>query len=160
MAKRKGKDLQFMVEGKTIAYSTGCSLNTTTQIVDSKTKDDAVGPAGEFDYVDWNGSSENVLGFNDGVTAETVYSDLMDLQLEGTKINVRLCLVDGASGAIPQGGWKESTTPAKDFAPYGGLALIESVNLNAPAEGNATVSVNFKGVGPLKKLTAQTTQQE
>ena len=157
MAKRKGKEFQLMVENKTIAYSTSCSFNTTTQIVDAKTKDDAVGPAGEVDYVDWNGSCENILGYNEGVTAEQVYDTLMDLQLAGTKVNLRFCLVDEAAGAVPKDGWKPSTATAKDITPRGGLAIIESVSLNAPAEGNATVSFNFKGVGPLQKLTEQTT---
>lgn len=150
----KGKELQLTAGGVTIAYATSCSLNTTTQVVDSRTKDDAVGPAGDVDYIDWNASSENIVGANENVTAEMVYYQLLDKQLAGDKIEVAMKLMANATGAIPSTGWQPATGNNNAFAPYGGLAIIESVNLNAPAEGNATVSINFKGVGPLTKLTA------
>lgn len=154
MGKTKGKELQLTAGGVTIAYATSCSLNTTTQVVDSRTKDDAVGPAGDVDYIDWNASSENIVGANENVTAEMVYYQLLDKQLAGEKIEVAMKLMANATGAIPSTGWQPATGNNNAFAPYGGLAIIESVNLNAPAEGNATVSINFKGVGPLTKQTA------
>lgn len=150
--KIKGKALQLRANNKTIALSTGCSLNTTTQVTDSKTKDDANGPAGEFDFVDWNASSENVVGVNENVTAEMVYADLLELQLAGTVIDLSLELMLNYAGAIPQSGWTPDSAANKAFAAYGGKALIEIVNLNAPADGNATVSVSFKAVGPLAKI--------
>lgn len=156
--KIKGKALQLRVNNKTIALSTSCSLNTTTQVTDSKTKDDANGPAGEFDFVDWNASSENVVGANENVTNEMVYAELMELQLAGTVIDLSCELMANALGKIPQGGWTPDTATNKAFAAYGGKALIESVNLSAPADGNATVSVNFKAVGPLGKVSEQTSQ--
>lgn len=152
MAKIKGKALQLRANGQTIALSTSCSLNTTTQIVDSKTKDDAVGPAGEFDFVDWNGSSENMVGYNEDVTTELVYASLMDLQLSGTPVELSVDLVADYKGKIPTGGWSVNEESNKAYTPYGGMALIESVSLNAPVDGNVTMSVNFKGVGPLSKV--------
>lgn len=150
--KIKGKALQLRANGQTIALSTSCSLNTTTQIVDSKTKDDAVGPAGEFDFVDWNGSSENMVGYNEDVTTELVYESLMELQLSGTPVELSMDLVTDYKGKIPTGGWSVDEAANQAFAAYGGKALIESVNLSAPVDGNATISVNFKGVGPLSKV--------
>ena len=155
MTKIKGKALQLRVNNQTIALATSCSLNTTTQVVDSRTKDDASGPAGDFDYVDWNASSENVIGYNEGVTAEHVYSSLMDLQLSGTVIDLSMELMANAAGKVPQGGWTPEAEANKAFVPYGGKALIESVNISAPADGNATVSVNFKAVGPLERITGE-----
>ena len=163
MAKIKGKALQLRVNNKTIALATSCSLNTTTQVIDSKTKDDADGPAGEFDWLDWSASSENVVGFNESVTAEMVYATLMDLQINGTVVSLALVLMANAGAGIPgnSGGWVPDTTANLAFAAYGGKALIESVNLTAPVDGHATVSVNFKAVGPLAKIgTATTTSQE
>lgn len=152
--KIKGKSLQLRVSNKTIALATSCSLNATTQIVDSKTKDDANGPAGEFDFVDWNASSENVVGANEKVTNEMVYAELMDAMLAGTVLDVEMDLMQNATGAIPETGWTPDTTTNKAFAAYGGKCLIESVNMSAPVDGNATVSVNFKAVGPLAKVGA------
>lgn len=142
------------VGGKTIALATSCSVNTTTQVTDNRTKDDANGPAGEFDFVDWNASSENVLGANENVTAEMVYDELLTAQLAGTKLEISMSLVLNPNGAIPTEGWQKDSTNNKVIKPYGGLALVESINLNAPVDGVATVSVNFKAVGPLAPITA------
>lgn len=150
--KIKGKALQLRANNQTIALSTSCTLNTTTQVVDSKTKDDANGPAGEFDYVDWSASSENIVGYNEGVTAELVYDSLIELQLSGTVIDLYLELMAAADGKIPTAGWAPTDEVNKAFTLYGGKALIESVNLTAPADGNATVSVSFKAVGPLTRV--------
>lgn len=158
--KIKGKAVQLRVNEKPIALSTSCSLSTTTQVTDSKTKDDANGPAGEFDWLDWNASSENVVGFNENVTAEMVYAELLDLQIAGTEIDLSCELMANATGKVPTSGWTPDTAQNKAFAAYGGKVLIESVNLNAPVDGNATVSVNFKAVGPLTKLGAQSTSTE
>ena len=152
--KIKGKSLMLRVDNKTIALATSCSLNTTTQVTDNRTKDDANGPAGEFDFVDWNASSENVLGMNDNVTAEMVYDELLTLQLAGTVINLSMSLMLNPNGAIPEGGWQPDTANNKVLKPYSGKALIESLNLNAPVDGVATLSVNFKAVGPLAPVTA------
>ena len=145
--------MMLRVNGMTIALSTGCTLNTTTQTTDSRTKDDATGPAAEFDYVDWTASSENMVGKNEGVTAEMLYNTLLEHQLAGTVVDLDLVLVANPAGKIPTGGWTADATADNGFKPYGGKALIESLNLSAPAEGEATVSVNFKAVGPLAPVT-------
>ena len=150
--KVKGKYLRTRVDGKTIALATSCSLNATTQFTDARTKDDAEGPVNEPDYIDWTISSENMVGANDGVTNEEVYTGLMDLMLAKQKVYVIVELVADGSGAIPQGGWQSDPSENRAFSPYGGFAYIESVNLTAPNEGNATISVNFKGAGPLEKV--------
>lgn len=149
--KIKGKSLMLSVADKTIALATSCTFNTTTQISDSRTKDDATGPAGDFEYVDWNASSDNVVGANENVTNEMVYADLLEKQLNGTVLEISVMLAANATGAIPKEGWSADKTTNRAFVPYKGNALIESVNLTAPQEGNATVSVSFKAVGPLDK---------
>ena len=150
--KIKGKSLMLTAENKTIALAINCSFNTTTQISDSRTKDDATGPAGDFESVDWNASSDNIVGANEKVTNEMVYADLLEKQLSGTVLKISVMLAAAATGAIPEAGWEADKTINKAFVPYEGNALIESVSLNAPQEGNATVSVNFKAVGPLTKV--------
>lgn len=145
------------VNGKTIALSTSCSLNTTTQTVEARTKDDATGPAAEFDYVDWTASSENMVGMNETTTGQMLYDELLALQIAGTKVEVSLALMQNAAGTVPSNDWQPETATGSGFAPYHGFALIESLNLNAPVDGNATVSVNFKAAGPLSKVTAQST---
>lgn len=143
------------VNGKTIALATSCSLSTTTQTTDARTKDDASGPMAEFDYVDWNASSENLIGMNDGVTQQMLYDAMLELQLSGTIVDLSLELVQNYKGKVPATDWQRDEAALNNgFRPYGGKALIESVNVNAPNEGNATVSINFKAAGPLAPLSA------
>ena len=153
--KLKGKALMLRVNSKTIALSTNATLNTTTQTIDSRTKDDATGPAAEFDFVDWTASSENVVGKNEDVTAEMVYAELLSLQLAGTIVELSMELMSNYTSAIPSAGWSpDSSTNAQKngFVPVSGKAFIESLSLSAPESGNATLSVNFKAAGPLSPV--------
>ena len=152
--KIKGKSLMIRVTGKTIALATSCSLNTTSQFTTEGTKDDAEGPHAEFDYMDWVLSSNNVVGCNDDVTAEILYDELLTLQENGTTFEIEVTLVKDASGAIPAGGWVADTQSSKVFSPRKGDAFIDSINLDAPKEGNATLSVSFKAASKLSKISA------
>ena len=156
--KYKGKYLQHIVDGKATALATSCSLNATMQFDDTRTKDDAEGPAPEPDYIDWSVGSENIVGYNEDVTAEMLYDELMETFVSKKKVEIYVEQIADASGAVPAGGWKPDTTVKKAFAPYGGYAYIESVTLNAPENGKATVSVSYKGYGALTKK-ASTTEQ-
>lgn len=154
MGKIKGKSIMVTVNGNTIALSTSCSLQTTTQTSDARTKDDAVGPHNEVEYIDWTVSSESMVGKNEEVTAQQVYDALLALQLAGAEVEVYVELMSNASGKVPTGDWTADTTSKNGFTPYGGKALIDSLNLSAPNEGNATLSASFKANGPLTKKTA------
>lgn len=156
--KTKGKYLQQFVDGKPMALATSCSLNATMQFDDARTKDDPEGPAPEPDYIDWSVSSENILGYNEDVTAEMLYNELMEIFTSKRKVEIYIEQVVNPSAAVPNTGWKPDTATNKAFAPYGGYAYVESVTLNAPVDGKATVSVNYKGYGTLaKKATASQT---
>ena len=151
MTKIKGKYLQQFVDGKPQALATSCSLNATMQFDDARTKDDPEGPAPEPDYIDWSVSCENILGYNEDVTAEMLYDELMEIFTTKKKVEIYIEQVINPSAAVPNAGWKPETGTTKAFAPYGGYAYVESVTLNAPADGKATVSVNYKGYGALMK---------
>lgn len=142
------------VNGKTIALATSCSLTTTTQTQDARTKDDPTGPMAEFDFVDWSANSENMVGSNEGVTGQMLYDSLLALQLAGTVVKLSMELMKNSTGKVPDTDWLPETETNTAFSSYEGDALIESLNLNAPSEGQATVSVSFKPAGPLTRKTA------
>lgn len=152
MKKLKGKSLMARVNNRTVALATSCSFTATTQFEDAQTKDDAEGPANEPTWVDWNGSSENMVGINESQPVQLTYAELLDLQLSKTVIDLSFDLVSNAEGSVPEEDWKPDTANVYGFAPYGGKAYIESVNLNAPNNGKATFSVAFKAAGPLSKI--------
>lgn len=153
MTKIKGKAFQVRVNGHTIALSTQCSFNTTTQTSESKTKDDPVGPGSDFEFIDWTVSSNSVVGKNDKVTAQMLYAQLLELQLAGEQVEVIVDLVANATGAIPSNDWLSDSSMKDVFTPYCGQAWVD-LNMDAPTEGNATLSVTFKAAGPLTKYTA------
>ena len=150
--KIKGKAFQVRVNGHTIALSTQCSFSTTTQTSESKTKDDPVGPSSEFEFIDWTVSSNSGVGKNDNVTAQMLYAQLLELQLAGTQVDVIIDLVANAKGAVPSGDWHSDSSLDDIFVPYTGKAWVD-LNMDAPAEGNATLSVTFKAAGPLSKYS-------
>lgn len=153
MKKLKGKYAMLRANGRTIALSTSCSLNVTTQFEDARTKDDAEGPVSEPTWVDWSGNSENMVGVDETQPIQLTYSELLDLQLSQTPVELSLDLITDYKGSVPEGDWQPENKTVYGFASYGGRAYIESVNLNAPAEGKATISVAFKAAGPLTKIS-------
>jgi hypothetical protein len=149
-----GKSMRVRIVGKgTIALATSCQLQVNTQMTDSRTKDDAKGPSQDFESVDWNVSSDNMVGYNEKVTSQVLFSQLLDSQIVGEKFELCVDLVANSSGAVPENDWQSDAEANKAYAPYGGLVLIESISLNAPNDGKSSFSVSFKGVGPLKKMT-------
>lgn len=149
----KGKSIQVKVDGKTIALSTSCSLSLTPQIDNTRTKDDATGPAGDLNYCDWSISADSIAGMNESDSAQMIYDTLFDLATQGVKPDIEFISVKDATGAIPVGDWQQDTA-AKVVKGYHGTCIIDKLDITAPAEGDATVSVSFKGAGQLQRITA------
>lgn len=156
----KGAEIMLFVDGTTIALATSCSLEVTTQTQDVRTKDSAYGPDKEFDFCDWNLSSESLVGENEDSGQQIFADQLLALQLDGTPVEVVIGRVSRTSASIPAEGWEESSAAPRDvvLGTYRGQALIMSSSVNAPAEGNATFSVKLEGRGRLEKLSAAATE--
>lgn len=136
------------IAGRTIALATSCQLSMTANIDETKTKDDAMGPAGEFESLSWTMSSDNVVGVNEGLdTIQYTHLELARIMHAGEKVVVEFSPVADYEGAIPDEDWARGDLPA--VGTYTGKALIDNLSLTAPVEGDATLSVNFRGVGPL-----------
>lgn len=148
MQKIKGKSLMIRIAGRTIALATSCQLSMTANIDETKTKDDAVGPAGEFESLSWTMSSDNIVGVNEELTTiQYTHLELARIMHSGEKVVVEFSPVADYEGAVPSGDWTAGNTLA--VGTYSGKALIDNLSLTAPGEGDATLSVNFRGVGPL-----------
>ena len=151
----KGAEVMLFVDGTTIALATSCSLEVTTQTQDVRTKDSAYGPDNDFDFCDWSLSSESLVGENEGVDAQVLAGDLLDMQLAGTPVSVIIGRVSRTSASIPADGW---AAPSADtnavLGAYEGEALIMSSSNTADKEGKATFSVKLNGRGELKKIIA------
>lgn len=153
MKKVKGKFLQLRLGGHTIALSTNCSLQTTTQYSsDAKTKDDAMGPtSGDAEWVDWSINVDALVGVSDD--AQLTEMQLRDYQLDLAELDAEFFMVKDGDGAVPEGDWTPDTAASSGVGRYGGKVTIESINTNAPTEGKASFSVGLKAASHLKKIT-------
>lgn len=146
-----GKDFMIRVGGKTIALATSCSLNVTSQFDETKTKDDPIGPGGEFKHAEWNVSTENLVGCDTNIQTQMVAAALLEAQLAGTLLDVEFRIMQDTEGGVPEGDWQPQGILASMIVPnVKGKAMVESFTNNAPNEGKATLSVSFKGMSRLE----------
>ena len=156
MKKVKGKFLQLRLDGHTIALSTSCSLQTTTQYSsDAKTKDEAMGPSsGDAEWVDWTMSCDALVGAS--AAEQLTEAQLRRYQLQLKELDAEFFMAANGDAKVPEGDWVPESAAAialAGFARFGGKVTIESINTNAPVEGKASFSVSFKAASPLAEIT-------
>ena len=143
----------LFVDGKSIAFATNHTLSISADTKETSSKDSGgLWQTSEIGTLSWSGKSENL--YSDS-KAGVGYLELFELMkartpitgvfaLEGNSTN----LADGKLGEVPTAGW---TPKAGDGLT--GQMIITNLELNAPNGDNATFSVDFTGVGELKKVT-------
>lgn len=157
MAVTKGGDLMLFVNGKSIAFATNHTLSISADTKETSTKDSGgLWQTSEVGMLSWSCSSENLMG---NPMAGIGYDELFQMMvarkpitgvfaLEGDSANFD----EGKLGAAPANGWK-----AKSGDGYTGQMVITSLEKNAPNGDNATLKVDFTGVGELKKVSGTST---
>lgn len=118
----KGKLLKLSIGDTVVGLSTSCNLTTNSVFIDSRTKDDDH-PENELDYVEVTITSDSIMG-------EDVYRDFVSYQKEGTEL---------AASVTPD------ANANVNLQIISATVKVDSVALNAPAEGYATVNATFKG---------------
>jgi len=148
----KGKNLQVLIGGKSIALATSHQLTITANTVDTTTKDDvALWQKAEIGTMTWQLTSDNVCSHGtDGHDTEAI----MTAFTAGTAVTVIFGLVQPIDAAVPTGGFTVNSTAADKIA-YTGSALLTSVTLNAPNGERATMSITLTGTGALTAVAAQ-----
>lgn len=147
MAKIKGQELMLFVGGKSIAAATSHTLEVTAETADTSNKDEGGGDwaSSEVSSLAWTASSENLFtveGNGEG------YDSLFDLMVSKQPIDAVFGRKKETATNVPEAGWTANTTGV-----YEGKVVITSLSLNAPNGEYATYSVQFTGVGELKKKT-------
>ena len=134
--------------GKSIAYATSHTLEISAETADTSNKDEGGGDwaNSEISKLSWTASSENLFSA-DGKGAS--YDTLFDYMVKKTPIDAVFGLKKETAVDVPTTGWTAATTGV-----YAGKVVITSLSLNAPNGEYATYSVQFTGVGELKKKTA------
>lgn len=148
----KGGDLMLFVGGKSIAYATTHTLSISADTKETSSKDSGgKWQTSEVGVLSWTCSSENLCGDS---TAGIGFDELFEYMvarkpitgvfaLEGDSTNFD----EGKLDSVPSAGWK-----AKAGDGYTGQMIITNLEKNAPNGENATIKVDFTGVGALKKV--------
>lgn len=145
--KIKGGDMMLFVDGKSIALATSHTLSISGDTQDTSNKDEGGGDwaSSEVSKLSWSASSENMYSL-DGEGSN--FDDLFDLMIKKEPITATFSKKTETDTDVPTGGWTASKPD------YEGKVMITSLELNAPNGEYATYTVQFTGVGALKKVTA------
>ena len=160
MAVIKGGDLMLFLESgsesnltkKSIAFATNHTLNISADTKETSSKDSGgLWQTSEIGILSWTASSENLYadkgagyGYDElfaMMVARKPIKLVFGIEGDSTDLN------EGKLGQAPAGGWKP-----KAGSGYEGNAIITGISKNAPNGDNATFTVDFTGVGELKKL--------
>ena len=148
----KGSDLMLFVGGKSIAYATNHTLTISADTKETSSKDSGgKWQTSEVGVLSWSCSSENLCADTDaGIGFDELFEYMVARQpitgvfaLEGNSTN----LDGGKLDAVPDSGWT-----AKSGDGYTGQMIITNLEKNAPNGENATLKVDFTGVGALTEV--------
>lgn len=148
MSKIKGQELMLFLEGKSIAYATSHTLEVSAETADTSNKDEGGGDwaTSEISKMSWTASSENLFSADGNGEG---YDSLFEIMIKKTPIVAVFGHKKETATEVPTAGWTAQTTGV-----YEGKVVITSLSLNAPNGEYATYSVQFTGVGELKKKSA------
>ena len=148
----KGKNLQVLMGGKSIALATSHTLSITINTADTTTKDSAgQWQEAEVQSMSWSMTSDNLVSHGtDGHDTKAV----IDAALVGNKVTLIFGLASPIDAVVPTGGFTSNTSATDKFG-YTGDAIITSVSMTANNGERATYSITFTGVGALTALTYQ-----
>lgn len=153
MAITKGKKLMIWVKDASgdytsIGFCTNHTLSTSASTINVSHKDLAdAGASGKWDDQDldtlsWTITSENFYA----ETAEgKTFKDLFAYYSAGTVLDIKFGTAATSTTGVPTGGWVAPTSGTV----LSGKAIITSLDLNAPVDDNASVSITFTGKGAL-----------
>lgn len=149
----KGKKLMIWVKDASgdytsIGFCTNHTLSTSASTINVSHKDLAdAGSSGKWDDADldtlsWTITSENFYA----ETAEgKTFKELFAYYSAGTVLDIKFGTAVTSTTGVPTGGW---VAPASGTV-LSGKAIITSLDLNAPVDDNASVSITFQGKGAL-----------
>ena len=148
----KGGDLMLFVGGKSIAYATSHTLSISADTKETSSKDSGgKWQTSEVGVLSWTCSSENLCGDTEaGIGFDELFEYMVARKpitgvfaLEGDSTDYN----DNKLDSVPTNGWK-----AKAGDGYTGQMIITNLEKNAPNGENATIKVDFTGVGALTKV--------
>lgn len=157
LKKVKGGDMMLFVNSKPLAFATSHTLTIQAETQDTSNKDEGGGKwaSNEVKLFSWSGKSENFycISDTDGKADDnSSYADVFDLMVAGEAIDAVFAAKTETANDI-----SEVTETSKVWTPkvpkYSGKVIITNLEVTAQNGEFATYSVDFEGVGELKKVT-------
>lgn len=142
----KGSDLMIFSKLSdaiaAIAYATSHTLDIQATATETSSKDSGKWAENQITKYNWTGTSENLCS---GVAATDAYGLLFKKMTSGEPVDIHSTVAEDAdSNGVPAGGWVPKAGQGLK-----GKALITGLTLNAPNDGNATMTVSLTGTGKL-----------
>lgn len=128
MAIIKGKKLRLKFDSGTVYHATECSMTSDLAFTDVSTKD-TDGVVSSPDEITWSISISSLAAHKATGSGQKDFKDLIDAHVAKTLVPVEFTSDEEAELLIT------------------GNVYVQSWDLNAPNEGNATCSVTLKGDG-------------
>ena len=146
---KKGKDLMLSVGDKIYGYATDCSFDLTTDTSEvATTRYKHKNSAGKFKEFESDVNSFTISSSYVLSGTEEDYLELVQLQMVGEPIDVSFVDVVEKSSTGYKGATGSLEVATKGMK-LSGKALITTINLTAPAEGECTFQVSLQGTGAL-----------
>lgn len=148
-----GQNIQLWVNDKTIAFAKTASFTINVDEIDISTKDEGGYAAFEAGLINWEMSSENLIG---DPRSGLGFDELMNLVFLKEPVKVVYGLKDITTGRaeeylVPEkDGWPKPTKTSR----YEGEAILTSLSQTSSNGEVATMSVTLKGRSPLKQIAA------
>lgn len=139
----KGKNLMLSIDGEIYGYANDCSIDVSTDTSEvTSTKYKHKTAAGVFKEFEADATSISLS--SSYVLSDTVadYATMANHQLTGLPIDVKFVQVE-ATGPGGTGDITETSAGLK----WSGKAIITSMSLSAPVDGESTFSVSLQGTG-------------
>lgn len=142
---QKAKNLMVRVNGKTIALATSCSLNVSITTLDARTKS-SNGAVDIIADTAWTISTNHLVGYNPN-TSQLAIRNVLDYILNNPLVDVEFCTVVDSPSGVPTSDWQVDEEPLMPW--LFGKALVKSAAISAEAVGNAYMTIELIGQGPL-----------
>ena len=140
-----GKDLMLWINGKVIALSKSCSINSDYQVGDSNTKDDGLFAGGSIVGASWTMENQSVASASETAGNDLAYEALKRLADAGQPVEVSVGVPSNINNdGVPDAGWQRSA-----HYEYG-QALITNIRREYAKGSDGSISISLQGVGPLK----------
>ena len=145
--KIKGNDLMVFVDSKSVAFATNHMLTLTINMVATTSKQSGgMYQTSRPQSIAWKVQTENLY-------SQEAVSDLMDIISAGTPVQI-IFGKKSSSATTLDDETSDHWSPSADFDYLSGMALVDSITINAPVTDTASFSASFTGTGALSKITS------